>query len=390
MDGGHVRVQIPFAIDGKYSLQIIDLFTLKSLTDFRGGAAEFLIDPDTSSGELRGRTPQLRYIRNNAGVIIPKDPLSLQLLTVYAHIERLQILDEKVGAQGILSYPRLIAINANYQTDKGSLENNALYAGQFDALLLVPYSQEDLPLMANGGVLAHEHFHALFQKLLIQPLGSSYPESTKPTVHSTQPIEQAVSVNSSSEQKVRDKYHATVLRGLNEGLADVWGWIYSGETNFVRQSLPQMKMCRSLEGPLDHIASKAGVQNLLADPCKMGVSYVVGNQLAIAIRGFAPFMAKRLQISLEQVRPVLGKVILKILPELRKKFAALTLSETLAPGDVLLIMAEQIENISAKECFYLANLVTAEDKKDSPIDEKCQALLPAAEAPATAGDQVHP
>lgn len=399
--GGPLRVQIPFAINGKYSLQIIDLFTLESLTDFRGRAVRFLMDPDTVSGRLQGRPPQLRYIRNTNGVIVPKDDLSLQLLTVYAHYERLQILDEKVGAKGLLAYPRTVAVNAQYRSDSGQLENNALYSGQYDALLLVPYTQSALPIMANGGVLAHEHFHALFQRLLIQTMGASYPGAGKATVHDSQGMNQAMGLvvgtgsaesfndgSVSAEAQARARYHAVLLRGVNEGLADTWGWVYSGDTNFVRQSLPQEKMGRSLDVPLTQMISQEGVQNLIAigDPASslFGVSYFVGNQLARAVRGLAPLMAKRLQISQDQVRPLIGQMILKALPELGKKMGSLTAAEILSPSEILLKMTEQIQDLSSVECFYITSLIPANERANSVLDQKCQALLPA----VSTGDQV--
>jgi hypothetical protein len=128
-----------------------------------------------------------------------------------------------------------------------------------------------LHLSVNGAVLAHEHFHSVFGRLVQAPL-YEYGKSKNIdlfedyTGHNTnlfkkefQELFFAYSSNSlnsinlvsseSDSQVFRDKllndtgvftrYHMNkiFLMALNEGLADVWAWLYSSQPCFISNSL---------------------------------------------------------------------------------------------------------------------------------------------------------
>lgn len=386
---GSIRAQLPFAINGKYGLYVLDLTTLFNLENLRGSAAQFLMDPSASNGRLNGVAPTVRYIRNSEGVIVPKDSLSLQLLTVYAHIERLQDLDKNSGAGGILRYPRTVAVNAQYRGENGNLENNALYSGEFDALLMVPYTDQSLPIMANGGIIAHEHFHALFYHLVIAKLGKLYPDfnpspKQEPPgraglTHMEGRLENRGQGNNKVEtkQELRRRYHSMVMRGLNEGLADVWGWVYSGDTNFVGRSLPQEKVFRNLDTPAEILDSQLVLQTWVERSAPntdlMATAYSLGSQVARAIKGFNSFYTgKDVKLSPENIRQDLGKILIKTLPELRKKIESLKEDEYLNPSSILQLYAAQVPNLTKEGCEYFQNLIPLQEQgEDLNIAQKC-------------------
>lgn len=386
---GPTRVQLPFAVDGKYGLYVLELQSLKNLENLEGSAARFLMDPGVMNNRLHGLAPTIRYMRNTNGVVIPKDDLSLQLLTVYAHIERLQQLDQATGAGGVLSYPRTVAVNAEYRSDEGHLENNALYAGQYDALLFVPYTQSALPIMANGGIIGHEHFHALFHKMVIQPLGKAFPDyqgsgtDSKPGRAGLTAVGdvQRIDGEAATAEENRRRYHSLVFRGLNEGLADVWGWVYSGDTQFVGQSLPQEKITRDLNSPPEILDSQAALKHWVEKSkpgtLMVGTAYNLGSQVARAIKGFASLHNGKNsdEVSTSEQRLELGKILLKVLPELKIRFQELKTDEYMNPSVVLQIFADQVPNLSKDGCEYLRNLIPLqEQKQDRNIDGKCAAL----------------
>ncbi len=387
---GTTRVQIPFYLNGKYSLEVVDLFSLNNILNLQGSAALFLMDPDSVSGKIRGRPPVISYFRNSNGVVIAKDDLSLQLLTVYAHFEKLQALDAAVGAKGVLRYPRTIAVNARYKTNQGQIENNALFSGQFDTLLLVPYTQNALPIMANGGVLAHEHFHALFHSLFIAPLGASYPEARKSNPHDSSKMQRAFGLTEENSpddmvvvgspltaEELRAKYHAVVLRGINEGLADVWGWVYSGDTNFVGKSLPVEKFSRTLDQPVSFLYSEKSIMGLVerSDPDleMIGLPYELGNELARAIRGLAKVSAQNRNLTETQSRVFTGKLILKSLSALSTRFQSLSTAQFLSPSDMMTAVYDQLQEPSLEECHYIFKMLPAADGK-TDFQSRCQKL----------------
>lgn len=371
---GSLRVQIPFVTNGEYGLRVVELLTLKNLPQLQGLAANFLIDPDSASGRLKGRLPSIRYIRDTEGVIVPTDDLSLQLLTVYAHFEKLKSLDDQSGVGENLHWPQTVAVNAQFNSNDGMVENNALYSGQYDALLFVPYTQSSLPLMANGGVIGHEHFHAIFQKMLIGPLKSKYPENNRPTVHERLSGADGIVEDSA----LRDKYHAVLMRGINEGLADVWAWVYTGDTVFVGRSLPQEKLRRALDVQVERFSDKAEIFNAVSrgeDPSYLlAMSYQHGTQLARSIQNFAKLYSGQKKIPLEQVRKMVGVAVIQSLSQMQKEFAQLKDTEFFTVSRAANIFSQQIKDLNSNQCFYFLKLMPGEDRASTQIGKNCSKL----------------
>lgn len=387
---GSIRVQVPFMIDGKYSLQIIELLTVENLVALKGLAARFLIDPDTVSGKLQGRDPEIRYIRDEDGVVMAKDSLSLQLMTVYAHFEKMRAMDEKLGLENVIKWPATVAVNARYKAVDGILVNNALYSAHHDALLMVPFTGDALPIMANGGVLAHEHFHNIFQKVLLEKVGKKMPALKQLIVHDEEKMSEVMSITHEFEtevsegEAVRDVYHKVLMRALNEGLADVWGWVYSGDDDFVGRSIPQEKMNRQLDVQVNRIESmaniKGAIESGMAPESLMGYSYAMGTQYARTVRGYAQSLAEEKGLSSAEMRTQTAAYVLKLLPALAKKLESLTEEEFLSPSTVLEIMTEKAEGLSSRQCFYFAKLVPAGEGKEE-TRERCRSLEKGEEKP---------
>jgi hypothetical protein len=384
-ENGPIKVQLPVYTEGTYRMEVVQLFSLKSLADIRGEAAKFLLDATSADGKLQGRNPYIRYMRDSNDVIIAQDDLSLQLLTVYAHMEKLRALDESSGAKDVLSYPRTIAVNAKFRSSEGIMENNALYAGQYDALLVVPYTKSSLPLMANAGVIGHEHFHALFQKLVIEPLKDRYPDPNHPTLHSPEVLGQEMgltmisrSTRGALKSDPRTQYHAALMRAVNEGFADLWGWIYSGDNSFVGRSLPSEKINRELEIVPDKLDDK----DELLGPINLGdsedeilaLSYRMGTELARALRNFANMHAKSQNISTDEVRPRMAQALMAALPALQKKFEALKKDEYLTLSQVAELFSEQVKDMKSDECYFLAKLMPGDEEKSMKMGDKCKGI----------------
>ncbi len=359
--GESVRVQIPeYTPDTGYRLKVVELFTLEEVSTLQGLAARFHLDPDARKGRLTGRRPEFRYIRDSQGVLIAKDDLSLQLVTLYSHFEKLRQLDRETGALGVLTYPRDVAVTllSNLKGPNQEL-NNAMYSGLLDALVVQPYTKDSLPLMANAGVIGHEHFHSLFQKLVLNSLPVS-------------------SSDQDDEADIQARYHQVLLRGINEGLADVWGWIYSGDNGFVGRSLPQEKIRRNLmiipsrfypKGELLEAVRAHESQDTL-----VARAYMHGIQLARALRSFANLYSAQKHVPLEKVRPLMGQWIVATLPELQKRMASLKKDEYLSLSQIALMFSEQVKNLNSTECFYFGKLMPADDREPSAIVQKCRDL----------------
>ncbi len=370
---GTIQVQIPLTKSqtGEYELKNLTLDTLSDLRTLAGKAARFFLEPGISHGKLVGKSPEIQFIRNSSGVYIAKDSLSLQMLTLYAHFERLLKQDQTLGIDSVLTWPRQVAVDAKVKPGTGSSENNALYSGENDIFIFVPYRLEGLPLMVNGGVVAHEHFHAYFQKLFIDPIKSDYPSVVGLQLHQPQ-LETGIPEDEIPhvEADLPAAYHSVLLRGLNEGLADVWGWLYSGDVNFVRRSLPQEKSTRRLDLPVNSFVSPdqlvkmvEGTQNLN----RVGLSYAIGNLYARLIKGLIDQRVKEIsqlkgkeqsQVFAE-VRNEAQRAIIKALPLIRAEYLSVSSKKTLLPpSEFIEIYLTQLQGpVTEAECADLKKRV---------------------------------
>lgn len=381
---GPLRVQVPITKTqtGEYELQNLTLDTLSDLKTLFGKAARFFLEPGIFQGKLVGKSPAIQFMRNSSGVYIAKDALSLQMLTLYAHFERLMKQDQALGIDSILSWPRQVAVDAQVKPGTGSLENNALYSGENDIFIFVPYRLEGLPLMVNGGVVAHEHFHAYFQKLFIDPIKNEYPSVAGLQPHKTQ-LETATSDEEIPNAKVDlpAAYHSVLLRGLNEGLADIWGWLYSGDVNFVRKSLPQEKSTRRLDLPVNSFVSSDQLAKMVEgtqDNNQVGLSYAIGNLYARLIKGLIDQRVKEISLQkgkekdqvFAEVRIEAQKALIKSLPLIRSEYlAASTQKSLLAPSEFIEIYLTQLQGpVTRAECDDLK-------KRVGVLSEKRKELL---------------
>lgn len=392
---GAVKVQIPFSFNGDYRLQTVELFTLENISKLRGLAARFLIDPDSRHGNLEGREPQIRYVRTSSGLVVPKDSLSLQLLTVYAHFEKIRELDQKLKVSAAVTWPATVAVNAQYKgMNDTAVVNNALYSGQLDALLLVPYTAENLPLMVNAGVLAHEHFHRIFQKSFIDAVGADYPVAARVSLHgenemlnlfglsdpgpSVEEVQQPeVTEEQIEEQGIDANYHLVYLRALNEGFADVWGWVYSGDDLFVGRSLPQQQLARKLDVKISGLESANNLRSIINQHPHpedlVGFSYYIGTQYARMFREFANQLIEHRKMVPVAARMKVGEIVLKILPGLAERLKSLKRNQYLQASDVVDLIHRNVTDLNSEECFYFANLIS-KTERDSSTSEYCEKI----------------
>lgn len=249
-----IFVQVPVFKKTQYELDVVPLKTLTDIRHLDGQSAKFQTEssvvpnPSPAQGEpknqLHGQDPQIRYFRRADGVYIPTDFLSLQLFSLYASFEKLKLVDESLGLGSLLKWPRKVVVQANVVSGLESMENTALYSGEFDAYVFVPYTENNMPLMVNQGVVAHEHFHALFQKLFLEPKQKALAEKVK----------------TQSEKLLQ----SALIRAVNEGLADLWSYLLIGDPSFVGRSIESFRAVRDLNGPwAENIPTEANMNQTL-------------------------------------------------------------------------------------------------------------------------------
>lgn len=255
---GSVRVRLPIVDkDGVNSIGEKTLAGLTSLAEVSGAYAQFIFAPRITEQGLVGFAPRAKFMKTGSGVFVPADEQSQHLAAIYSQFEDLFRLDQEMGLGDVLTWPRVVGISVRLLTNGQVVTDNAFYDGGSDAILVVPYKNGLLPLAMNPGVLGHEHFHALFDRLVLRPLLEKNAISRR-----MNPSNHPVDVLSDYFEKLKiktadieldkgesaDLMTRTVLvKSVNEGLADVWGWVHSGDTEFVGRSLPKFKTLRDLK-----------------------------------------------------------------------------------------------------------------------------------------------
>lgn len=246
--------QIPWRSEsGKYELQNVSITSLSDPESLSSPLVRLFVTPAEENGSLAGPPAVGRFMTNTKGVRVPLDFISLQGASIHAHFERVYEFDRAVGVDRYLTWPIQISVETEILS-KQERTNNAFFDGNRNAILILPYKDEageGLPLSLNGGVLTHEHFHSIFDKLVMKRLSIA---GLKVDRHITElaalePVEVlAESKPGQAEPKTDSiEFNEFLLRATNEGLADFWSWLQLDDNDFVGRSISGLRECRRLD-----------------------------------------------------------------------------------------------------------------------------------------------
>lgn len=368
--------QIPWpAADGTYKLQHVQLHSFSDPTRLRGSLARILVEPFLGVGGVEGDNPIGRFIETSGGIFVPADMITLQGTTVYAHQERLHDLDESVGVATLNSiWPATIGIEVNIADPKNK-QNNAIYDGHLNALLIVPYSfNTALPITMNAGVLAHEHFHSIFQSLVLSKLPR--PQEAKPGIDNPEAklalqycgVAAVEDEDHETKRPKRDRdgrdgkvdrpleaaeYNLVLLRGLNEGLADYWAWLYTGDANFISHSLRSEDRRRTLDEKPAILPSREIVKHTISSrclsfDCRVTYAYELGTSYARFLRQLAIAQADGRQD--KEARLAIARAIVTSLPLMIEKMEKVYQSEFVETDILMQPLFSQLGKLTEQSC----------------------------------------
>ncbi len=236
-DSGPVTIHV-FGLDPstqRYGYYDARLSTLTDATQMRGqvvamrGGATIVVDAVAASSSDNpaqtllaegGSTPSCDFSAQS-GVLYPNDFDSLAMASSYAAIERARALYRSLGVVD----SELNTINAYYNPNIQALTklvptfwymtDNAAYAAPFDGMLIVPQLiLQDVPFEMNLGVMGHEYGHKVHNHL--------------------------VDLDASNPHWNADHWStgaANQYRGIDEGLADIFGGTLAGDSNYIEPSI---------------------------------------------------------------------------------------------------------------------------------------------------------
>jgi hypothetical protein len=406
---GSVEVLAPIndSKDG-YSLKFIELSGLDNLREVSGRFVRFFISPRILDNRLNGPAPQGRFIKNTDGKYIPANDQSQQLVSIYAHMQNLAKLDEEVGAGGVNHWPRDIGVSVR---ESSGLVNNALYDGTTDSILIVPYTKSDLPIAVNGGILAHEHFHSLYFKLVMKGFddtSSTDGQIDTGSIHDRRQFLQTAGIENgdkgdlslkpsprveagaasnggagrvvnSSEKLIKRFYNRYLHRGLNEGLADFWGWVYTGDPDFISPSLPAYKRQRTLTAPgyevvglvkadlfRDIVATYAGYSSRESyEDYMRDKAYALGTKYSRLLKLFTDKAAETRGIDSVEMRKKMATWVVAALPVFLQDFVDYDSTQYYPPTRFLSVLSSVITDMSQKECEFMADVINSTEENSN-------------------------
>lgn len=352
--GKGFRTQIIVSKSFGTSFQQVELKGVRDKSSLAGEVVDFYFAPGDTSGQMIGNKPVANFIEDD-GVYVPANQTTLQMVTLYYHLQQLKELELQAldTTKSILQWPRKVALSVRVLNSPDMRFDNAFYNSKIDALYFVPYKESAFPIPLNPGIVAHEHFHSYFSYEVMRPLMAK----------KLLPTEIEISERL-SEQAMKALYDVYVLKIINEGLADVWGWIYSEDPDFVSLSLPKVNASRNLEKGADHRGSRLATETDLKTDVQMMVQtcfierngcygedpYGHGTILARTMKSFSAAYKQSMGTSETATRKLMAGKILHLIAAIQDSFAS---GAVLTLDRVVTLWEKQFDSLSESECQVL-------------------------------------
>lgn len=295
---------------GEYRIQEVELHTIRHADRLEGSAAKIYLKSGIKDGGFQGEVARPRLIKKSKRRYVAADYESALAIAVYAHYERFMLWDQELGIDSDLSWPRKVGIEMNMRTKAGDREhNNARYVAKWDVTLVAPTSVDGLPMALNGGVLAHEHFHAHFHSRAIRYLNENWAAG-----------------KDLSGNEVRDA-NVYLIRSWNEGLADFWGYLYTQDPRFMVKTFVREYHVRQLDEGSSHIPDasefKSRIDGKVKDDCVKPTCqiYRVGTRVARVLKQLFDSAALSKGSDLDESELSLARQLMDSLPVLAQRIS---------------------------------------------------------------------
>ncbi len=333
------QVKIPVFENGQYQWKVVALNSLDGEGNPKNQKYIFQVEPKVVNGRLQGKIHRWNFLQKSDGILIPQDFLTMQMASISYHLEQIELMDEVYGSRSTSRWPLDVALQVR-SVRGGKMEtNNASYEMNLHALLFQLPEGSELPLYANGGVIAHEYFHVLFSEKVLTPLRTSnlMKNEFQFEEHNHLKMSDLSSENFEKNNSGWQTYHFTLLRGLNEGLADLWGYLYSGDEEFVGRSLPLYSQRRKIESSRFNLPPISVLMAQLQSTThegRIGTSYALGNMTASFGRSMLEELQQQKGLSVQESKQILGRAIIEKLPTLMGKFQLLQKDQYLSLSEI--------------------------------------------------------
>lgn len=427
---GRISVLLPWysAENKTYEMKAFELEGVSSLRTMEGTFARFFYAPSLKDSSLDGEAPRTSFLKSKNKHYVAKNTLSLEMATIYRMMQDMHQFDKEVGAEGLNSWPRSVGISV--RLSQSNQNNNAFYEPSSDSFLFLNYDLKGLPLAINSGVIAHEYFHSLFNKLINKDVydflftenhsirdnsihAFDFYKNLLGLLDNTEIIKEFFEISKTAKSKrfyeysEKELYTKTYVDGLNEGFADFWGYAYTNDIEFInhsisdqeqrslKQNLQQLmrgftstqvlkvnisdlkeqaeKGFPNLSRKLDRDFTSDEIELILLDQLK-GISYALGTQYATWNRLLVEFLAENAEpkINLEDAQRLVARSIVRTLPKLKEKILNNKAeSVILTYEDVFSEIYENLDIEGASSCEFVRQFLQ-EKLSDNKFEYLCE------------------
>lgn len=379
-----VQIPLPESSNGNsdYLLKTVTLKGISNLREVRGKYAQFFYAPGLVEGRLSGSAPIAYFAKGKNETYLAKDTLSLQMATIYYHMQSLMTWAQDLGIT--VKGPFQVGLNTKIKGDAAIQANNAFYDGRSKAMIFVPYTEKEMPISVNGGIIAHEFFHSIFYSKVLGPLSKKRVQISQrlsdENVHSLEGWSEHKKIAAGNLTEV-ELFNETYLRGINEGLADFWGWAYTDDPDFIKWSLSAHVKARSLNKP-DHVVYKTDRDiesavleaQVISDDPSLALSnfvYDVGTPYARFLKELVNVKMKNEGLMRAEAKKAVSEFILRFIEHLGHDAMALNTTDRLSTQSLFKAVAEADAGRQSKDqCELIIQYLNSPLQKEDVIAAK--------------------
>lgn len=362
---GDIKALIPLVAGDQEQLSEVTLKKIENLKEVSGGYVKFYYTPGADQKTLTGGSPQGRFIRTSNGIYVPSDVITQQMFALYYHIQSLTDLNLQISPELQTAEPFQVGLNTRVIGTTSTGNNNAFYDGQSNALLIVPYDLNHAPISINAGIIAHEFFHSVFYRVFFNHFLTR---------------QKVLAADQTPGAKTKLLFNETYVRGLNEGLADFWGWIYTSNVDFISLSLPEFGQERKItldanqEGVIqsqDQIESKISeAQALAINPSEIltGYTYKIGTPHARFLKELTVRLSRDSNTDLEATKLRVAKAVYQYLKILSQETSTFNATSTLSADHFFQFIAQPEKSglvLSLEQCDFVKKYVSLKDRSEN-------------------------
>lgn len=217
--------------DGSYKLEAVQIKTLDSIKKIKSSKIQVTMNPRfLRDGTVEDLQPEAQFMITKDNVIVPTRTETAEMFSIYKIMEDLYFFDRDLGISSVLKYPLHVSLQTRASRQR-SAENNATYLPYFDHITVWKYVGDLVPLGLNRGVLAHEHFHALFSNI-VHPDRYTVKSDAQGLADDEQEGQYTfIDIFHDSDTDSEAGYNFLILKALDEGLADFWANLFTDLEN---------------------------------------------------------------------------------------------------------------------------------------------------------------